>query len=469
MIRTDPLLEKVPPHSYEAEQATLGAVLLERSAAAHAIDALIAADFYDERHAKVFETATELFAEGAPIDLVTMTERLRTRGEYDLVGGQLYLAELIESVPTAAAIEHYAKIVRNHSLLRGLIVASHRIIKECYDAGDRPADEVIGTCEQMLFSVSQRLVVPVFRSLKDLLQDALLDIERIQNAPDQAMGARTGFRELDTIISGLQDSEFIVIASRPSVGKTALALNIATRFARQMNKPVALYSLEMAGAQLALRWLCSEGLVDMQNLREAFLQEGEMEKLASAADRLYQLPIYVDDASSLTALQMMGKARRLKAEHGLGLVIVDYLQLIQGHGRFENRQQEISVIARALKTMARELRVPVIALSQLSRAVEARTPRRPYLSDLRESGSIEAEADLVLMLYRPGIYGQEEIDRAFRPEDVIRQGLDPQNLENIVEVSVAKQRNGPTGTARLMWQGRYTRFTDLDIYHEDPA
>ena len=463
------LTERVPPQSEDAEQATLGAMLLERDAIAQAVDMLQPADFYRETHRHIFEAIIALFSQGKPVDLITVSEQLRGGGLYDEVGGQAYLGTLMDRVPTAAAVEHYARIVRGKAVLRGLISTAHQIIKECHDAGDRPVEEVVDYCEGLVFSVAERTITPAFSPLKDLLKRAMGEIEAIQSAPEPVLGLRTGFRELDSIITGLQAADFIVAASRPSVGKTTLALNIATRVAQEHQQPVAIFQLEMSAEQLAFRLLCSTALVDLQNLREGMLEDDDLQRLANAAERLYQLPIYIDDSSSLTVLQMRGKARRLKAEHGLGLVIVDYLQLIQAHGRFENRHQEISAIARALKSMGRELRVPVIALSQLSRAVEGRTPKRPYLSDLRESGSIEAEADLVMLLYRPGMYGAEEIDRAFRPEEVVRQGLDPENLENIVEVHVAKQRNGPMGTARLMWHGKYTRFTDLDIYHDEPA
>jgi replicative DNA helicase len=447
--------DRIPPRSEEAEQATLGAMLLEREAIARVVNIIRAADFYTDTHRNIFNAITELFNEGQPVDVVTLAERLRVRDLLEQVGGQGYLARLLDAVPTAASAERYAGIVRDKAILRDVIAAGNRILAKCYeDSDDIP--QLVDECEQLIFNAGERTVAAAFTLLKPLLGETYDRIEKMAQAGVPGTGLLTGFGEIDSQTSGLQASDLIILAARPSMGKTALALNIATHVALRQNLPVAIFSLEMAKEQLALRILCSEAAVDQHRIRQGEVNDDELERLVRATETLYHAPIYIDDSASMTVLEMRGKARRLQAElGGLGLIIVDYLQLMRGHGTYENRTQEISQIARGLKTLARELRVPLLALSQLSRAVELRQVRRPMLSDLRESGSIEAEADVVAFIYRPSYYGADELKRAEYSSDD----------QSITEIIIAKQRNGPIGTARLAWIGKYIRFRPLEELH----
>ena len=442
------LPDKIPPQSMEAEQATLGSMLLERDAIARVVTILEPADFYREAHRHLYQAMLDLFNEGQPVDLVTLGERLRDQVRLEKMGGLPYLTELLEAVPTSANAERYARIVRSKAILRNLIHAAHQVVALASDSA-RYVDEVVDECERLVFSVAERTVSEAFTPLRPLLGQAYDTVEQITKSHAPSTSLLTGFSELDQITSGFQTSNLVILAARPSMGKTALALNMAIHVATQDRRPVAIFSLEMAKEELAMRVLCSEARVDQKAMRIGFLEDTDIERILHATERLYDAPVYIDDTPSLTVLEARGKARRLQAELGdLGLIIVDYLQLMQGHGRFENRNQEISSIARGLKGLARELRVPILALSQLSRAVESRQPRRPLLSDLRESGSIEAEADVVAFIYRPGYYGPEELERAeYAVDDV-----------TVTEIIVAKQRNGPTGIARLAWIGSHVRF-----------
>ena len=455
------LPDKIPPQSLEAEQATLGAMLLERDAIARVVTILEPADFYRDAHRLLYEAMVDLFNEGQAVDLVTLNERLRDRQQLDQAGGLPYLTELLEAVPTSANVERYAGIVRGKAILRNLIHAAHEVIGLAGDAA-REVDEVVDEAERRIFQVAERTVSESFVHLKPLLGQAYDTVEQMSKAHVPGTGLLTGFSEVDQITSGLLPSNLVILAARPSMGKTALALNMAVHAALHEGRPVAIFSLEMAKEELAMRILCSEARVDQSAMRIGFLDETDIERILHATERLYDVPIYIDDTPSSTVLEMRGKARRLRAELGdLGLIVVDYLQLISGHGRFENRNQEISTIARGLKSLARELKVPLIALSQLSRAVESRQPRRPLLSDLRESGSIEAEADVVAFIYRPGYYGGEELERAeYAADDT-----------TVAEVIVAKQRNGPVGTARLAWIGSHVRFEQRAEYRvaDEPA
>jgi replicative DNA helicase len=449
------LLERVPPRSEEAEQATLGAMLLERDAIARVVSLLEPGDFYTDVHRSIFNAILDLFNEGQGVDAVTLAERLRVRDLLDQVGGQAYLAHLLDAVPTAASAERYAAIVRDKAILRDMISAASRVLAKCFEDSD-DVPQLVDECESMIFNAGERTVATAFTSLKPLLSETYDRIERMSQSGVPGTGLLTGFGEIDHITSGLQTSDLVILAARPSMGKTALALNIAIHVALRQKLPVAIFSLEMAKEQLALRVLCSEASVDQQRIRHGDVGDDELERLVRATETLYHAPVYIDDSASMNVLEMRGKARRLQAElRGLGLIVVDYLQLMHGHGRYENRTQEISQVARGLKSLARELRVPVLALSQLSRAVELRSPRRPMLSDLRESGSIEAEADVVAFIYRPAYYGEEELKRAeYSLED-----------QSITEVHVAKQRNGPVGTAKLAWIGQYIRFRPLEELH----
>jgi replicative DNA helicase len=341
--------------------------------------------------------------------------------------------------------------VREKSTLRQLIHAAGEITKQAYDAGDANVEEVVDECERRIFSVGERSISSSFLPLGTLLTEAFEKIDEIQRTHSPGTGVHTGYTDLDTLTSGLQPSDLVIIAARPSMGKTALALNIARNAAVKDNLTVAVFSLEMAKEQVALRFLCSEARVDQQAMRQGYVTDEGMQRITRAAETLYKAPIYIDDTPTMTVLEIRGKARRLKAERGVGLIILDYLQLVHGYGRSENRNQEISQVARSLKALARELTVPVIALSQLSRAVEARSPRRPQLSDLRESGSIEQEADVVAFIYRPAYYGEEELRRA----DYLSTD------QYVTELIVAKQRNGPVDTVRLEWNGNFVRFENL--------
>jgi len=451
------VIQKVPPQSLEAEQATLGSMLLERDAIARVVDLLDSDDFYQEGHRALYGAMISLFNEGTPVDLVTLGERLSGRGQLEQVGGMAYLTSLLEAAPTAANVERYARIVRWKATLRNLIRAAHEVTELAYGAGDEDIDEVVDLCEQKIFAVSERTLVPSFSSMRELLGEAFDRIEEMSRTHLPGTGVLTGFTEMDALTSGLQSSDLIILAARPSMGKTALALNIACHAALNQQKKVGIFSLEMAKEQLALRLLCSQAAVDQQSVRQGFTTDKDMARITKAADLLYKAPIFVDDSPVMTVLQMRGKARRLRAEHGLDLLIVDYLQLMQGYGKFENRNQEISQVARSLKALARELQVPVVACSQLSRAVETRgQAKRPQLSDLRESGSIEQEADVVAFIYRPFYYGEEELKRAgYMSTD-----------SHVAEIILAKQRNGPTGITRLAWTDQYVRFDELEEYRE---
>lgn len=454
-----PLLERIPPQSLEAEQATLGAMLVEREAIARVVDLLEPDDFYNPQHQLLYRVIIDMFNDSEPVDIVTLQARLQDRSQLEGVGGTPYLITLQEASPTAAAVGHYARIVREKATLRGLIRAGGEVQQLAQHAGDEEVETIVDRAEQAVFAVGERTITPAFTPLRELLGQTYDRIDEMQESHRPGTGLPTGYDDLDALLSGLQPSDLIVIAARPSMGKTALALNIGVNVAKTQHKTVAVFSLEMAKEQLALRLLCGEAGVNQQNIRQGYIDRNDMDRIAMGASRLYKAPLFIDDTPSMNVLQMRGKARRLRAEHGLDLIIVDYLQLASGYGRFENRTQEISQVARSLKVLGRELRVPVIALSQLSRAVEARGhPRRPLLSDLRESGSIEQEADVVAFIYRPFYYGSDELRAAGYLE----------SDQNIAEVIVSKQRNGPTGTVRLAWIDEFVRFENLEERFDQP-
>jgi len=450
---TSAMLERIPPQSIEAEQAALGAMLLEREAIARAVELLRPEDFYREAHRTIYNGILDLFNRNEPVDLITLGEWLKSREQLDAIGGALYLTTMMSQVPTAAGIGNYATIIRNKSLQRQLIKAADEIMAASYQ-GDRDLEELVDESEQKIFAIAERNLTSGFVSLQDLVKQQFYHIEDTKISGLPGTGLNTGFSELDAITAGLQPSDLIILAARPSMGKTALALNIARNVAvsQQEGNIVALFSLEMSKEQLALRLLCSEARVTQDNVRHAMISDDDMGRLAQAVEKLWECPVFIDDTPSISVLEIRGKARRLKAEHGLSLIVIDYLQLMNSSSRAENRVQEIAIIARGLKALAREMKVPVIALSQLSRMVESRSPRRPQLSDLRESGAIEQDADLVLFLYRPAYYGEEEL---------LRINYDPERDKNVTEVLVAKQRNGPTGTIKLVWVPEYGQFGDL--------
>ena len=446
------------PWSNEAEQAVLGAMLLDQDAALKAAEFLDDTMFYREGHRLLFRAMIALTERGDVIDPVTLRDELARRGDLDRAGGMEYVAALIDVVPTAANVDYHAKIVRDKAVLRRLVEAATGIIQDVYE-GRGTAGEVLDNAEHRVFQVAQFRRSEEFSRIKELIWPTMERIEQLQSGAGSVTGVPSGFLDLDRLTAGFQRADLVILAARPSMGKTALALNMVQHAAIEHNTGVAIFSLEMSKDALVQRLLCSEGLVDAQRLRRGQLRDDDYPKLARAAGLLGTAPIWIDDSAALTPLAMRSKARRLKAEHDIAMVIVDYLQLMQGPGDSENRQQEISYISRSLKALAKELDVPVVAISQLSRAPEQRggEHRRPQLSDLRESGAIEQDADVVCFIYR-----QEFYDGPVDPKS-------NESIEGIAEVIVGKQRNGPTGTVKLHFKKEYTRFdnyTARDAPHE---
>jgi replicative DNA helicase len=440
----DPSSYKVPPQNLEAEQSILGGILLENSSINSAVEILSKDDFYSEAHRKIFKTIIELSEKNEPVDLITLSNALKDKSMLDSVGGTSYLASLVDNVPSAANVVNYAKIVKEKAILRGLIGSATEIINSCYETGS-DVDEVLDKAEQSIYEISENKVRPSFYPIKDIIKDSFLAIEGIYARKGNYTGLETGFGKIDELTSGLQPSDLIIIAGRPSMGKTSLALNIA-QFAALENKiPVAIFSLEMSKEQLAFRLLASEAKVDSQRLRKGHLGETDWPKLTTAAGRLSEAPLFIDDTPAITVLEMKAKSRRLSSDSRLGLIVVDYIQLMRADGYRDNREQEISAISRSLKALAKELKVPVIALSQLNRQVETRTNRRPQMADLRESGAIEQDADVIAFIYRDEVYNKSE--------DNTEKGL--------AEIIIAKQRNGPTDTVRLAFLEKYTSFENL--------
>jgi replicative DNA helicase len=444
----DLLAQRLPPQNLEAETSVLGAVLLENEALNRVLEILQEDDFYRNAHRRIFSAILHLYELSEPVDLITLSEVLKTRGELDDVGGVEYLNSLVNAVPTAANISYYAKIIKEKAILRKLINRATEIVSQSYsNSGD--VDEFIDQAERTIFEISEDRVRPSFYPIKDLIKSSFKTIERLYEKRQLITGVPTGFQRLDELTSGLQPSDLIIIAGRPSMGKTALALNIAQNASVQAAIPAAIFSLEMSKEQLALRMLCSEAKVDAHRLRGGFLSEADWPKLTRAAGSLSEAPLFIDDTPGLSALEMRAKTRRLKIEHNLGLVIVDYLQLMRGRASADSREQEISDISRSLKALAKELSIPVIALSQLNRRVEERGDKRPQLSDLRESGAIEQDADVILFLYREEVYNKSEENRGK------------------AELIIGKQRNGPTDKVDLAFLDKYTRFENLSGLKED--
>ncbi len=443
-----PEFDRQPPYSPEAEVSVLGGMLIDRDAVARAVEVVDDSMFYREAHRRLYRAMQRIFERGEVIDPVTVAEELRKTGELEGAGGLEYVAELLDAVPTAANIEYHARIVREKALLRRLIEAASTIIRDVYDQGERAVEEVMDQAEQRVFQVAKAHSREGFVWIKDILWPTFEHIERLQESGGGVTGVPTGFADLDRMTTGLQKGDLVIVAARPAMGKTSWVLNAAQTAAIEHQKSVAIFSLEMSKEQLVQRFLCAEGRVDAQKLRRGRLSPDEYQRLAAAAGHLNAAPIWIDDSPGSTVLEMRAKARRLKAESQLDMLVVDYMQLMSSGGRHDNRTQEVSEISRGLKGLARELEVPVIALSQLSRAPEQRTDHRPQLSDLRESGSIEQDADLVMFLYRPEYY--------FGPED-----KDGNSLEGKSELIVSKQRNGPTGVVDLFFHKNYTRFDSV--------
>lgn len=442
---------KVPPQNIEAEQSVVGAILIENSALYKAIELISTNDFYKEAHRRIFLAMLELCEKNEAIDLVTLTEYLRKKNELESVGGVTYLSLLSNTVPTAANIRYHSKIVREKALLRNLISTATEIVTRGYE-DSQDIEELLDYAENAIFSISEKKIRPSFIAIRDIITDSFETIERLSEKKELVTGISTGFDKLDTLTSGFQPADLIIVAGRPSMGKTAFCLCIAQYAGIKKRQPVAIFSLEMAKEQLVMRMLCAEARVDSHKLRSGFLSKSDWPKLTTAAERLSEAPIFIDDTPGTSVLEMKAKARRLKAEHDLGLIIVDYLQLMSGRvdrrrGGADTREQEISEISRSLKALAKELSVPVIALSQLNRAVESRHDKRPMLADLRESGAIEQDADVILFIFREEVYKTTEENKG------------------IAEIIIGKQRNGPVGTVELAFIDKYTRFENLDKIH----
>lgn len=441
--------DRLPPQNIEAEQAVLGAVFLEPSSLTLASEILIPEDFYRAAHQKIFNVMLKLNDMGKAVDLITVTEELNAAKLLEDTGGVSYLSELAGSVPTAANIEYYAKIVEEKSLLRRLIRTATGIAQDGYSREDE-VEILLGEAEKNILEVAQRKNAGAFHNIKDVLVRTYDNIEIMHNRKGDITGIPTGFAELDKMTAGFQRNDLIIVGARPSVGKTAFALNIAQNVATKTEENVAIFSLEMGAEQLVMRMLCAEGNIDAQRLRTGSLTDEDWGKLTMAMGSLSNAGIFIDDTPGVRITDIRSKCRRLKQEHGLGMILIDYLQLILGSGRSgENRQQEVSEISRSLKALARELQIPVIALSQLSRGVEQRQDKRPMMSDIRESGSIEQDADIVAFLYRDDYYDKESEDK------------------NIIEIIIAKQRNGPVGTVQLAFVKEYNKFVNLERRYDD--
>jgi len=441
------LLERIPPQNLEAEQSVLGAMLIEKEAIPKVLELLRPDDFYREAHSLILQAIMRLFERSEAVDLVTVTEELRQQSHLEAAGGGAYLASLASAVPTAANVEYYARIVEEKGVLRKLITTATSIVASGYEGKDE-VEYILDLAEQQIFGLAQRRSQKSYASIKTVLMETFERIEHLYNNKGGVTGVPTGFKDLDMLTSGLQPSELIVIAARPSMGKTVLSLNIARNVAVGGKVPVAIFSLEMSRDQLAQRLLCADAGVDGQRLRTGFLTESDWPKLSTALGRLSEAPIFIDDTPGASVIEIRAKSRRIKAEHGLGLIVIDYLQLMNSNRRSENRQQEISEISRSLKALARELNVPVVALSQLSRAVEQRQDRHPMLSDLRESGAIEQDADVVAFIYRDEYYNLES------------------EKKGIAELIISKQRNGPTGNVELFFRKELSRFDNLDRHSQ---
>ena len=443
---------RIPPHNLDAERAVLGAILLEgRETLPRMIELLKPSDFYTEAHRLTYESMLALFNRSEPVDVLTLTEELRRGDQLEIVGGPAALALLVEQGSISAYLSSYASIVRDMAVLRELIQTSSHIIAQAFEAKE-DVQTLVDDAERRIFSLAERRLEGSALPIGKILRNTFEYIERLYERKEHITGVATGFEKLDVMTSGFQPSDFIIIAGRPSTGKTAFALNIAQFVGITLRSRVLILSLEMSAQQLVQRMLCAEAKVDSQSVRTGRLQASDWTRLTAAAGRLSEAPIFIDDSPNLTVLEARAKARRMKAEHGLDLVIIDYLQLMRGRGNLDNRQQEIAEISRSLKALAKELTVPVVALSQLSRAVETREQKKPQLSDLRESGALEQDSDLILFLYRPAMY---------------RDDL-PEHERNIAEVIVGKQRNGPTGSVDVVFLPHYARFENIADQHRQP-
>src|SRR5918996_1210721 len=436
--------ERTLPHNLDAEKSVLGAILIYNEAFNHAAELLDSRDFFRDAHRRIFEKMMALNERGDAVDSVTLKEELSRAGELDEIGGPAYIASLADGVPRSANVEYYARIVKEKATLRNLIHSANKILVEAYEAEQEP-DLLLDEAERAIFAIAEDRIREGFVPLRDLVQSSFTTIERLQQHKGLVTGVPTGFVDLDEMTSGLQPSDLILVAARPSMGKTSFVLNIAQHVGTSTDMTVGFFSLEMSKEQLFMRMLTAEARIDAHRFRSGYLNEKDYGRLSHALGTLAEARVFIDDTASLGVLEMRAKARRLQAEHGLHLLIIDYIQLMQGRGRFESRQAELASISRSLKGLAKELRVPIVALSQLSRAPETRSDHRPQLSDLRESGSLEQDADLVMFLYRPEYY--------LPPLEAQEKGL-----QGKAELIIGKQRNGPTGTVDLYFRKESTRF-----------
>lgn len=444
----EPMFDRVPPQNLEAEQAVLGSILLQAEALVTAMERLGSEDFYSPEHGLIYEAMIELGEDSQPIDLVTLTAWLQNKQHLEEIGGVSYLAKLVSGVPTAANVDYYAQIVEEKSLLRRLIRTATQIVQNGYAASE-DVGVLLSEAESRILEIANNRSSSGFISIRDVLMEVFEKVEFLYSHKGGTTGIPSGFQDLDKMTAGFQRSDLIIVAARPSVGKTAFALNIAQNVGVRAKETVAIFSLEMSAAQLVQRMICAESNVDAGRMRTGFLEGDDWEKLTMAIGSLSEASIYIDDTPGITVADIRAKCRRLKKEKGLGMILIDYLQLIQGRGKAgENRQQEVSEISRTLKQIARELEVPVIALSQLSRGVEQRQDKRPLMSDLRESGSIEQDADIVAFLYRDDYYDKES------------------EKKNIIEIIIAKQRNGPVGTVELAFLKQFNKFVSIDRVHD---
>lgn len=441
-------LAKIPPHDIDAEQAVLGSMLTDKEAVNAAIESLKEDAFYRDDNRIIFQAIVNLYSKSEPIDIITIKDELESMDKFEQVGGYEYLASLPDKVPTTANVQKYIKIVEEKSILRNLIKTANEIIELGYDPTE-DVEDIMDGAEKKIFDIMQSKNQKGYTPIKDVLVESFTKLEELYNRKQHITGVPTGFAELDYKTAGLHGSELILVAARPAMGKTAFALNLATNAALRGNAPVAIFSLEMSKDQLVNRILCSEAMVDSNKVRTGKLDEDDWVKLAGAIGPLSEAEMYIDDTPGISVMEIRTKCRKLKMEKNIGLVVIDYLQLVQGNKRTASREQEISEISRSLKILAKEINVPVIALSQLSRAVEQRPDHRPMLSDLRESGAIEQDADIVMFLYRDDYYNKES------------------EKKDIAEVIIAKQRGGQTGTVELLWMGNYTKFVNLERRFDD--
>ena len=439
---------RVPPHNLHAEQAVLASVLLNNELMNGVLEILRAEDFYQGAHRTLFGVMVDLYEKGRPIDQLTLSAVLKDRGADQQVGGLAYLSEIVTSVPLSANASDYARIVKEKAILRRTIAATQEISAAAFQ-GPGDLDDFLDRTEQVIFALAEEKIRPSYFSMTEMAREAMKDIEQLYERKERITGVPTGFVDLDNVTSGFQRSDMVVVAARPGMGKTSLCLNVAVNAATRHKIPVAIFSLEMSRQQLAMRMICSEARVNFQRLRTGALGQDEVNRLVAAVGKLSEAPIYTDDSGTLSAIELRAKARRLQKERGIGMVILDYLQLMRGsntRGNSDNRVQEISEISRSLKALAKELRVPVVAISQLNRGVENRADKRPQMSDLRESGAIEQDSDLILFVYREEMYSKDKT---------------AQEDKGVAEVIVGKNRNGPMRDLKLAFLAQYTRFEDL--------